>query len=138
MADIRSEILKVSKLCPEAGEVLRKIAPHAFKRQYKRGMIGSVAKEVNLSHLSFDSFCGLFPDEQFQMAGLPSGAMAIRTSGELKNKGFYLDDSARDWDLVKDKAGCLCLVPLPKGSKKIKVPKKAKARKAFMPSWITD
>ena len=70
-------------------------------------IFGADNLEIDLTKPETINKLNLFGD------GGTSNLISIRTSDELKNKAFWLNNKF-NWELKKDSAGCVCLIPTKK------------------------
>ena len=93
-------ILKAAKGCPEAKRALNTLFPEVFVNE----------KRFNLYALAPSDLCP-FTREQAQRAGfLDERFLQIRSSSNYEGCSFFLK-STYDWQLLKDDAGQLVLLP---------------------------
>lgn len=98
------KVREAAEICGDVKRALKVLFPEAFGGPVK-------PKGIDLSKLAIDSSCyTIFDSSRAKAAGFHSNLfMQVRTSGEHRNRAFFLDPTYK-WTLVNDSAG-LCLVP---------------------------
>jgi hypothetical protein len=102
METTKEKILEAAKRCSEAKETLKILFPEAFEDEIF----------INIRMLAIEgTSASIFSKENCIRANVHDDLREVRTSGEYRNKAFYLNDVDYDWEMKKDSTGSTVLIP---------------------------
>ena len=107
------EVLLIVQENPEAKKALEKLFPEYFEDDLYFNLTPLRLGLDKAVCIADEKLKVCIADEKLKLSGLGRGAIELRTYGKYAYKGFYLNDAAIDWKIMKD-GPTLVLLPTKK------------------------